>query len=84
MRCRAAQTRNTASTPASAGVNRIRLREIPDDDLDAVCEHRGRRATHERTHRSSESKELADDGPADAAGGADDQDGGSIGNRHAA
>ena len=52
----AAQTRNTTSTPASAGVNESGSVEIPDDDLDAGGERRGWWATNERTDRAAETE----------------------------
>jgi hypothetical protein len=55
------------------------VREIADDDLDDGRERRGRGATHESADGAAESQELGDDGSADAAGCADDQEGGSIG-----
>jgi hypothetical protein len=37
----------------------------------------------ERSHRSPDPARLADNGSADAPGGADDQDGRAVGRRHA-
>jgi hypothetical protein len=58
--------------PGKRRRQRIGVREIPDDDLDAGWERRGRRPAHEGADRAAESEQLGNDGSADAAGGADD------------
>jgi hypothetical protein len=68
----AAQTRNTASTPASAGVKESGSVRSPTTIFDARGERRGRRAADEGADRAAESEEFADGGSADTAGCADD------------
>ena len=61
--------------PGERRRQRIGVRQIRDDDLDAGEERRGRRPADERADRTAESEQRADDGPSHAASRADDQDG---------